>query len=158
MPFAQPPPLFNGAVQRVVCDSDDAQDDLAVVHQNPRAGPELIRSEGVRDGHSAGGAGDRPAGQEKVLAGGDGHRLVTGQLAGSDLRPLQVGEDPDGPAQFALQTPQRSDQTRELVGLAVGKIIADNVDAESEHRSQHVRGRQGGPVGGHDLGLLQLGR
>jgi len=92
------------------------------------------------------------------LAGGDGHGLVAGQLAGPNLRSLQVGEDPDGPAQFVLQTPQRPDQSRELVGLAVGKVIADDVDAESEHRSQHVRGLQGGPVGGHDLGLLQLGR
>src|SRR6185437_13982249 len=94
-----------------------AQLDQAVGEQNARTGFEVFRKRGERRSDDLRrpllhGRGDR-----ELFAGDQLHGLVVLQLAGTDLWPLQVGEDADGLAFRARNLADHLDQF-ELLRMA----------------------------------------
>ena len=73
------------------------------------------------------GAGDLARGDREALARDQLHRLVVLQLAGADLRPLQIGENADRLALLGRNRPDHLDQLRFLRVRAMREVEARNV-------------------------------
>ena len=133
----------------------DAQLDEAVGEQDAGAGLEVFgeRLEGGAD--ERGGAFDLARGDGEALAGDQQHGLVVLQLAGADLRALQVGEDADGLAFFAGDVAHHLDQLGLLRMGAVREVEAGDVESGADELAEDFGSAGGGPEGGDDLGAAE---
>ncbi len=136
----------------VALDGDDPQADLAVVDQQPvvRAG---VGGEAlVRGGDPVVGAGHVVDGDPHLLAGAPLQRARAGrEPAQPDLRPLQVGEDPDG---VALGVRGRADHVVHplvVFTVAVAEVQPRDVHAGLDQLADPVRGGRGRPERTDDL-------
>ncbi len=99
-------------VHAAAADAGDVELDVAVVDEDAVAGPHVVGEALVGGGRLALVTGDVLGGDDELVAGREADGAA-GELPEADLRPLEVGEDADGPAGRLGPGPEA------LVGLKV---------------------------------------
>ena len=128
----------------------DVELDVAVVDQDAVADPHVIGQALVGGGRLAHVTGDVLGGDRELLARDEPDRPV-GEHAEADLRPLQVGEDADGPAGHVRARPYPV-VNGQVVGLrAVAHVEPGDVHAGADQRGDLLLAGGRGPKGADDL-------
>ena len=110
----------------------DLQPDLAVVDQQRRARPRARRRSpdaAGRRGSTSPSAGSRSKRNGRALGQ---HRRAVGEGAAAQLRPLQVGEDADRPADLGLDLANQRVAPGDVVVGAVAHVQPEHVGAGDE--------------------------
>ena len=103
-------------------------------------------------GHTLGGAGHGPGGDDQAFPLDQGNRLVAGQGAGANLGPLQILEDGHGAFLAVGLRTHPGDAAGVFCVGAVGEIEADDVHPGGQQGRQALRRIGGGPQRDDDLG------
>src|SRR4029453_9434865 len=74
------------------------------------------------------------------------------EAAEPDLRPLQVGEDRDGPIGLVRRGPDQLEHPAVVLVVAVAEVQPGHVHARLDEPAHALRGGGGGTHGAYDLG------
>ncbi len=144
-------------VDGVVDDTQHFQGDQAIVEQQGVARVHVVHQAEIADADAVRVAWRGIGAADQVEAGASLERhLAGGETLDADLRPLQVGEDADFAALLRRCRTHRRHACRLLLGRAMGKIQAHDVDAGADEIIEHTGDIGGRAEGGQDLGATQV--
>jgi hypothetical protein len=133
-------------------DSSHVEDDAPVVEQEDAAGRDVtgeilvIEADALAIAEFALGVEDEGL---TLLEPG----FALGEFSDADLRSLEIGENADRPSDAGSHLAHQLRAGDVVLGLAVGKVEAHDIDAGTDHPFQDVSVRGGRTERGNDLGI-----
>ena len=129
----------------------DAQPHLPVIQQDRGVGGEHVEDLGMRDA-DARGIARRPVQVETEALAAREFGPPAGEFADPELRSLEIGQDPDRPADLRFDCADHGVAHAMVRAAAVAEIEAKHIGAGLEQRADGRRVRAGRPQGRDDLG------
>ena len=114
----------------------DAEFDKPVGEENLRAGLQIFSEGGEGGPHHLLGTFDLARGDGEAFSRNEQDGLVVDELAGADLRSLEVGKNADRLALFAADLADHLDQLGLLRMRAVGEVEAGDVKAGADESTE----------------------